>query len=82
MGRSVREDLEETGAEEFEEQSDWILLESLLGEKEELMQDLKGKIDELEDLEEQEEEYRKGREVDGEFDGEVDGEVDKGGDEE
>lgn len=85
-GRSVRENLQAAGAEESEEESDWISLETLLGEKEELMQELKGKVDELEEQGEQQEEDRKGREVDGEGDGEmvgeVDGEVNEGGDEE
>lgn len=51
MGAEVRSDLEETGAEESEEATDWMKLEELLGAKEELMEALMGKVDELEELE-------------------------------
>lgn len=50
MGAEVRSDLEETGAEESEEATDWMKLEGLLGAKEDLMEVLMGKVDGLEEL--------------------------------
>lgn len=52
MGAEVRSDLEETGAVESEEATDWMELEESLGAKEDLMKVLMGKVDELEELEE------------------------------